>query len=88
MDILTDAAIQAIIQQGVWCILFIILFVFTMKRNSIREAKYETILNEQSKALTEQSKSLADITHTLNTINNKIDNLNKEVGELENGNRQ
>ena len=81
MDILTDAAIQAIIQQGVWCILFIILFVFTIKRNSAREEKYETILNEQSKSLTE-------ITQTLNTINNKIDNLNKEVGELENGNRQ
>ena len=81
MDVLTDAAIQAIIQQGVWCILFIILFVFTIKRNSAREEKYETILNEQSKSLTE-------ITQTLNTINNKIDNLNKEVGELENGNRQ
>ena len=81
MDILTDAAIQAIVQQGIWCILFIILFVFTIKRNSAREEKYETILNEQSKSLTE-------ITQTLNTINNKIDNLNKEVAELENGNRQ
>ena len=41
MDILTDAAIQAIIQQGVWCILFIILFVFTIKRNSAREEKLD-----------------------------------------------
>ena len=81
MDTLFDAGIQAIVQQGIWCILFIILFVFTIKRNSAREEKYETILNEQSKSLTE-------ITQTLNTINNKIDNLNKEVGELENGNRQ
>lgn len=81
MEILTDAAIQAVIAQGVWCILFIILFITTLKHNSEREQKYETLLEAQGKTLTE-------ITHTLDTINTKIDTLNKEVGELEDGNRQ
>lgn len=81
MDVLTDAAIQAVIAQGVWCILFIILFITTLKHNSQREQKYEILLEAQGKTLTE-------ITHTLDTINTKIDTLNKEVGELEDGNRQ
>lgn len=81
MEILTDAAIQSIIAQGVWCILFIILFISTLKHNSEREQKYEVLLTQQGKTLTE-------ITHTLNGMNTKLDTINDEVGELKHGNRQ
>lgn len=76
MDTLFDAGIQAIVQQGVWCILFIILFVFTMKRNTEREAKYEAILNEQSQ-------SLSKISDTMDKMNSKIDVINDKVSVLE-----
>ena len=76
MDTLFDAGIQAIVQQGVWCILFIILFVFTMKRNTEREAKYEAILNEQSQ-------SLNKISDTMDKMNSKIDVINDKVSVLE-----
>lgn len=76
MDTLFDAGIQAIVQQGVWCILFIILFVFTMKRNTEREAKYEAILNEQSQLLNK-------ISDTMYKMNSKIDVINDKVSVLE-----
>lgn len=81
MEILTDAAIQAVIAQGVWCILFIVLFISTLKHNTEREQKYEVLLEEQGKTLTE-------ITHILNGMNTKLDTINNEVGELKHGNRE
>ena len=76
MDTLFDAGIQAIVQQGVWCILFIILFMYTMKRNTEREAKYEAILNEQSQ-------SLNRISETMDKMNSKIDVIDDKVSVLE-----
>lgn len=81
MDILTDAAIQAVIAQGVWCILFIILLITTLKHNSEREQRYEVLL-------TEQGKTLVEITHTLDNMNTKLETINTEIGELKHGNRE
>lgn len=76
METLLDAGIQQAISQGIWCILFVIMLWYTMKRNSEREAKYETILNEQSQALQK-------ISETMDNMNSKIDVIDSKVSVLE-----
>ena len=58
--------VDAIMGQGIWCMLFVWLFYTSRTEAKEREDKLTDIINKHSE-------KLAQITETLNTINEKID---------------
>ena len=71
MEIL-QPAFDLILNQGIWCALFVWLFYSTRQESQAREDKLMTLIEEHSQKLSEISETLA-------TINLKIDNLEKET---------
>lgn len=66
MEPLLENIINFIATQGIWCALFVWLFMSYKKESSEREEKLMTIVDEQSNRLTK-------ISDTLDSINNRLD---------------
>ena len=69
MDI--QPILDLVLNQGIFCALFVWLFYSTRQESQVREEKLMTLIEEHSQKLSEISQTLA-------TINIKIDNLEKE----------
>lgn len=58
--------VDAVMNQGIWCLLFVYLFYTSREESKAREDRLTEIIDNHSE-------KLAQITETLNTINEKID---------------
>ena len=66
MDAILDTIISFIANQGIWCALFVWLFMSYKKESKDREERLMEVVDEQSQRLTQ-------ISNTLDTINNRLD---------------
>ena len=57
--------IDSAIQNGVFCILFVMLFVYTMKQNSEREKQLQNLISEYNQQLKKISETLIKIQEAL-----------------------
>lgn len=69
----TQAIIDLIFQQGIWCVLFCYLFYTNSKKADGREDKLNDYLNRQAETLKE-------ITITLNSMNVRIEKVEDKLG--------
>lgn len=67
-----------VINQGVWCVLFVWLLFETQKKNEAREDKLTAIM-------TQQGEKLVEITNTLDRMNERLErieeNQDKELNQ-------
>lgn len=66
MEALLDTIINFVATQGIWCALFVWLFMSYKKESSDREEKLMKVVDDQAIRLTK-------ISDTLDTINQRID---------------
>ena len=66
--------LDLIMNQGIWCALFVWLFYSTRQESQERENKLMVLIEEHSQ-------KLSDISETLATINIKIDKLEDKESE-------
>lgn len=57
-----------VINQGVWCVLFVWLLFETQKKNEAREDKLTVIMSQQGE-------KLAEITNTLDRMNERLERI-------------
>lgn len=57
--------IDSAIPNGVFCILFVMLFVYTMKQNSEREKQLQNLISEYNQQLKKISETLIKIQEAL-----------------------
>lgn len=59
--------VDFVLQQGIWCALFVWLFYTTRQESQARETRLMEVIAEHSE-------KLAEISQSLSRINDKIDN--------------
>lgn len=64
--------LQAVLQQGVWCALFCYLFYTTNKESSEREARLNSIIENQKNVLGEISNSLILLNERIERVEDKL----------------
>lgn len=67
--------IDAVMQSGIWAMLFVWLFYQTMTKSEARENALMTVINSYNE-------KLEDISEILASINVKIDRLDREVSNI------
>lgn len=67
--------IDAVMQSGIWAMLFVWLFYQTMTKSEARENALMTVINSYNE-------KLEDISEILASINVKIDRLDREVSDI------
>ncbi len=67
-----QAIADMVMQQGVWCALFVYLFYTTQKTSKEREEKLTILLSQQG----EQIKNIAN---TLDNINTRVDKIEDKI---------
>lgn len=67
-----ESIIELVMQQGVWCALFVYLFYSTQKTSKEREEKLTGLLYQQGK-------QIENIAHTLDNINERIDGIEERI---------
>ncbi len=66
------AIMDMVMQQGVWCALFVYLFYTTQKTAREREDKLTILLSEQGK-------QIKNIANTLDSINTRVDKIEDKI---------
>ena len=67
--------IQAAVSQGVWCLLFVILFIWTVKENKEREKNYQETITNNQQIITD----LANSFKALETVKNDVEDIKVEL---------
>lgn len=64
--------LEAVLSQGVWCALFVWLFYTTNKESSEREARLNSIIENQKNVLGEISNSLILLNERIERVEDKL----------------
>lgn len=64
--------LEAVLSQGVWCALFVWLFYTTNKESSEREARLNSIIENQKNILGEISNSLILLNERIERVEDKL----------------
>ena len=71
---LEQALIEAATTQGIWVLLFVSLFMYTIKNNEKREENYQKLLSD----MTEKYAVVEDIRNSVDEIQKKVEMLSTE----------
>lgn len=69
-----NVIVDFVLQQGIWCALFVWLFFTTKKESRTRETDLESIIKDQSETLQE-------ITRTLEKMDTRIEKIEEKLEE-------
>ena len=72
-----QALIEAATTQGIWVLLFVSLFLYTIKNNEKREENYQKLLSD----MTEKYAVVEDIRNSVDEIQKKMEQISIEQKE-------
>ena len=73
-----NTILQAAGTQGIWAVLFVALFVWTIKRYESREASYQAVIKDTTTALTKYAASYESLCSDVSEIKADVEQLKNQ----------
>ncbi len=74
------------VKNGIWALLFVVLFIWTIRENKTRETAYQETIKQVNDSILSKvcstAKTVDELDNKVTEVDEKIDNLDKKVDVL------